>query len=92
MIGALDNLDLSLLLNGEVVATANSLIDNVEHLFFVLPETGNYSLRVDRLAVVGSGSETTFGLAWSATAVPEPTTLWIGLAAMIGLMTRRRRD
>ena len=46
-----------------------SSVDNVEHLFFELPETGNYSLRINRLAVTDSGADTQYGFAWSAESI-----------------------
>jgi hypothetical protein len=90
-VGALDNLDLSLLFDGTVIATSMSLIDNVEHLHFMLTETGSYSLKIDRLDVFNSGSNTQFGLAWSATAVPEPASAFVVALGMLELIMRRRR-
>ena len=86
---ALDDLSLSLLLDGQLVAIANSAVDNVEHLFFELPETGNYRLVVERLN--GIGSSTDFAIAWSATAVPEPGLSMFGLFAFTTLMFNRRK-
>jgi hypothetical protein len=95
---ALDNLDLTLLYNGNPVAKSMSLIDNVEHLSFFLPGDGAYSLQVDRLDVAGSGNDELYALAWSVAAVPEPAS-WLlavcGLAACSAVWRRqtfRRND
>jgi hypothetical protein len=92
VVGALDNLDLSLLLNGNPIARSASLLDNLEHVYFQLPESGNYTLRVSRLDVPNSGSETLFGLAWNGiTAVPEPSTALTLVPALLWLGLVRRR-
>lgn len=88
---AINDLNLSLLFEGDLVAISNSTIDNVEHLYFDLAETGNYTLLVDRVAGIGPGTETSFGLAWSAVAVPEPAAATL-LAAMFGIGVLRRRE
>jgi Subtilase family/PEP-CTERM motif len=73
--------------------------NNTEHLFFNLPVTGNYFLRVEWLTegydYVGNDAQT-FGLAWSATsmpAVPEPETYAMVLAGLglVGAVVRRRK-
>jgi hypothetical protein len=87
---ALDNLDLTLLLNGTPVAKSMSLIDNVEQLSFFLSSAGNYSLQVDRLDVPGSGDDELYALAWSVAAVPEPATLFLGLAGFASICIRIR--
>jgi subtilisin family serine protease len=69
----LDNLDLTLLRDGEPVVTSASLVDNVEHLIWRLDEPGAYSLRVSRLFVDGSGDDEPFSLAWRTfTPLPVP--------------------
>ena len=88
----LDNLTLSLLLDGELIATANSAIDNVEHLHFDLTETGNYTLLVQREQILGSGTSTQFGLAWTATAVPEPSSAFVLLTIACFAFCRRQRS
>jgi len=89
VVGNLDNLNLSILLNGDVIATSMSLIDNVEHLFLQLTESGFYSIQVDRLDVLGSGNDTLYGLAW--TAVPEPGSVMFGLLLLTGMALQRRK-
>ncbi len=89
---ALDNLDLTLLVDGLPVAKSMSTIDNVEHLDFAIAQDGTYSIQVDRLDVPGSGSDELYGLAWNVAAVPEPTAIvlaCIGIAAF-GLRSIRR--
>ncbi|HEY2881846.1 MAG TPA: hypothetical protein VGJ15_05420, partial [Pirellulales bacterium] len=79
--GALDNLDLAVLLNGVVIAKSMSTVDNVEYLQLSLPQSGTVSFEVDRLDVPNSGLDELYGLAWS-TAVPEPAAL---VLAAIGI-------
>jgi hypothetical protein len=88
----ISNLNLSLMLDGQLVATANSLIDNVEHIHFDLAQSGDYTLVVERVAGVGPASATDFGLAWWATAIPEPSATLLVLLAGFGRAIRRRRN
>ena len=64
---ALDDLDLTLLLDGQVVAQSISRVDNVEHIRWNVTQSGGYALRVDRRAVPNSGTEETYALAWRVT-------------------------
>jgi len=76
---SLDNLDLEVwkTVGGApdtLVAQSSSIYNNVEHLHFTLPETGDYMLRVkwtgevfDR---VNDANVEQFGLAWAAVPVP----------------------
>jgi autotransporter-associated beta strand protein len=77
--GALDNLDIQLLANGNVVAQSVSKVDNVEHLVWSIPMTTSYTLRVSRLDVENSGPDELFGLAWNSVFVPEPSSITINV-------------
>ncbi len=88
---SLDNLDLTLLLNGVAIAKSMSTTDNVEHLDFPITEAGNYSIQIDRLDVPGSGNDELYGLAWSVAAVPEPATIFLILSGIAVLLGRRVR-
>lgn len=80
-----------------VTAMSISWLNVVEHLFFDVPSTGYYGLFVDFFGVnwnfTGESSEF-YALAWSATAVPEPSSLLLVAAGMILLtgFARRRRN
>ncbi len=93
-----DNLDLQVweLSNGALlreIAESSSIYNNVEHLNFTLPDTASYMVRVlwngKVYDVSGDPHNTDFGLAWSATAIPEPTSA-ISVTAVFLLLTRRR--
>jgi hypothetical protein len=86
----LDNLDLTLLLNGSPVAKSMSLVDNVEQLSFLLPSDGVYSLQVDRLNVPGSGNDEQYALAWSVAAVPEPAGVFLAVCGIASVIFYRR--
>ncbi len=94
----LDNLDLYLMLAGETdtanaVWRSDSLIDNLEHLFFQLPQAGDYKLRVaftqDLTLFPGFEQTPDFTLAWWA-GVPEPASGAVMLM-MFGLIGKRSR-
>ncbi len=87
---SLNDLNLSLLFEGDLIATANSTIDNVEHLHFNLAQTGNYTLVVERIGGVGPAAATSFGLAWNAVAVPEPSAAVVILLMGMSLLRRKR--
>jgi subtilase family protein len=86
----LDNLDLSLLLNGNVIARSASTIDNLEHLFIPITQQGQYSLRVTGAALFGAGPEA-FSLAWAGIPIPEPATLAMFAAMVAVLFVLKRR-
>jgi len=88
--GALDNLDLTVLLNGVAIAKSMSTVDNVEYLHLTLPQSGTVSIEVDRLDVPNSGPDELYGLAWS-TAVPEPATIFLAVVGVtFGMLVRRK--
>ena len=90
LLETLDNLDLSILRNGSLVARSISTLDNLEHLYLTGILEGDYSLRVNRLS--GGGTSEEFGLAWAGTAVPEPASAGLLLAAALLAVAKRRRS
>ncbi len=87
----LANLDLTLLQDGVPIAASVSTVDNVEHLFFNLTATADYSLRIDRQNISGTGPDTQFGIAWWATAIPEPSGTLILFAIGLTAISRRQK-
>ncbi len=103
-----DNLDLEVWLaqNGlpnQLVAESASIYNNVEHLYFELPEDGAYLIRVDWAGevfdLVDDPNVEQYGLAWFGTAldaplpevIPEPPTLALLLIGAAALLLRLRR-
>ncbi len=79
----LDNLDLYLMLNDDTATeqalwSSVSTVDNLEHIFWQVPDAGDYKLRVvfteDTTFAPGFESTPDFALAWWAgvSGVPEP--------------------
>lgn len=62
---ALDNLDLTLLLDGQPIAASVSTVDNVEHLAWSVQVAGRYTIRVDRKSVANSGTSEQLAIAWA---------------------------
>ena len=97
----LDNLDLYLMRSDET-DTANAVwssvsgVDNLEHIFWQIPESGDYKLRVvftlDAPFFDGVARTPNYALAWWAggAGVPEPASGAV-LAVMLGLVGWRRR-
>lgn len=88
--GGVVDLDLQLLedIDGSwsVVDLSNSSVDSTEHIFFQLPTTGEYMLRV---AEFGSNDSVPYGLAWWA--VPEPGAPILLLAWVYAICSRGQR-
>lgn len=61
---------------GSLIYTSNSAVDNVEHIYLRNLSAGQYTIGVV------SNRSADFGLAWSFTAVPEPSSF-----TMIGVVT-----
>ncbi|MCC7474225.1 MAG: S8 family serine peptidase [Pirellulales bacterium] len=87
-----DNLDLELwnTIAGTpqyLISASNSLYNNTEHFQFAIPTTGEYLLRVrwvgELFDLVGDANLEQYGLAWSASVVPEPNTLLLLLSLAI---------
>lgn len=94
-----DNLDLQVWSrNGTaldaLVAESVTLYNEVEHLNFVLPATDEYSIRVlfagEVWDLTGDANQTPYGLAWSATYVPEPMSA-LSLFGLFAFCKRGRR-
>ncbi|HZN69706.1 MAG TPA: S8 family serine peptidase, partial [Tepidisphaeraceae bacterium] len=99
---SLDNLDLEVwrvTAGGDVpdvlVAQSISTYNNVEHLYFQLPETADYMLRVkwtgEVFDTVNDVNRELFAVSWSGTPVPEPAAIVPLLACALPLLTGRRR-
>lgn len=88
--GTLVDLDLRLMRNVAgtwvTVNSSVSTVDSTEHIFFQLPTTGQYLLRVSEF---GSNDVVPYGLAWWAF-TPEPQALPV-LLMLAGLLMRSRR-
>ena len=86
----------------DMIAESASLYNTVEHLSFTVPTTGYYGLRVsypnntfDRTSgqVWGNASNPQpYGVAWSLTAVPEPSTMLPHAVLLAGALTLRKRS
>jgi hypothetical protein len=79
--------------SGTLIAESATLYNEVEHLNFLVPTTATYSLHVlwagEVWDLVNDANQTTYGLAWSATMVPEPGP-GLGAFAIIALLRRRK--
>lgn len=89
----LSNLDLDLYENGALLHTfdaqgrasfSDSTVDSVEHIYFTLPTSDFYSVRVSDVA----GQDELFGFAVWSHPVPEPATILLLLPAL-GLLAWR---
>ncbi|MCP5523385.1 MAG: S8 family serine peptidase [Verrucomicrobiales bacterium] len=83
-----------------LVAISQSTYNNVEHLSFSLPATGEYGIRVTWAQEIfdsvpgGDVNTEQFGLAWYGVAVPEPaaSAMLAGAALVLFGIVRRRRS
>jgi hypothetical protein len=76
-----------------LIATSDSTYNTSELLHFALPSTGDYGLRVLYAGeIFGTAVAEGYGLAWSATAIPEPGQLAMlfGVAATWFAWRKRR--
>jgi hypothetical protein len=88
----LDNLNLSVLINGSLVAQSISSTDNEQFLEFLLPQSGTVSIQVNELSVLNAPMAEQYGLAWNVSAVPEPSTFVLAACGAIFLGFRRMRQ
>jgi hypothetical protein len=73
-------------------ASSEGLYDNNEHLSLTIPATGSYGIRVSRTNnMFGTLEGVEYGLAWSATAIPESSYTLMLATAALGTVLRRRR-
>lgn len=76
-----------------LIAQSIGQYNSVEHLFFAIPATGSYMIRVvyagEMFDFGNLASEEQYALAWSTVAVPAPA--GAGLALIAGLAALRRR-
>ena len=83
------------LVTGDFVTASLSAYNTVEHIHFALPATSEYALLVDYYdAIFGEIAAIEYGLAWSTTVVPEPTSVMlfiIAVSAAGGTPLRLRR-
>lgn len=84
------NLDLNLysLVTGTLIASSTSSIDNTENIWLKLA-AGDY--RLDVIAT-GSAFDHDYALAWQASPVPLPGTLWLLIGALSGLGLLKSRQ
>lgn len=75
-------------------ASSESDYNNKEHLSLTIPTTGNYGIRVSRTSnMFGAVAGLDYGLAWAATAIPEPSSfLLLVTSAAVGSVFFRRRN
>jgi hypothetical protein len=83
------------LLTDSIISESASLYNTAEHLSFLLPRTSQYGIEVFYGSnTFGSSTNVNYGLAWSATAVPEPgsfTLIVLSSVIAIGVRLRRRK-
>lgn len=74
---------------------SNSLYNSVEHLSFILPTDGKYSIRIVHSGNHFGGVDSVdFAVAWSGlalSAIPEPGTFLLFGVAVVTMMPRRKR-
>jgi hypothetical protein len=95
-----DNLDLELWseIGGvaqNLISASDSRYNNTEHFQFAIPTSGDYMLRVrwveEVFDLAGNANSDQYGLAWSTTTVPEPTSLvLLTIAIAFGWNSRHR--
>ena len=84
----------------QLIASSESDYNTVEHLSFIVPTTARYGIRVDYPGntfdntagdVWGTGVlAQDYGLAWSATPIPEPSACLLGVVGAFACLRRRR--
>jgi subtilisin family serine protease len=89
VLSPLAHLNLYVYRDGQLIADSLSRVDDVQALFLTNIAAGDYDIRVTRAS--GSGASEEFGLAWTATQVPEPSTLALFALGGGALFARRRK-
>lgn len=91
-VGEIDNLNVKLLLDGELIAATIGGAQTVEYIHWQITDPGQYTIRVERLNVANSGADEQYALAWfgAATPVPEPGAIVI-LTLAAGVIRKRGR-
>jgi PEP-CTERM motif len=74
----------------DAIWSSISNIDNLQHIFYKVPNAGDYKLRV-LFQADNASAETNYGLAWWTVTVPEPGTFALMSLAMCGLGLIRKR-
>ena len=99
--GSFDNLDLQVWMTtpggaaDQLIAQSVSTYNNVEHLSFVVPQAGNYMLRVrwtgEIFDLVNDANSEQFALAWSTVPTPEPRGIVPAALASAAVLRRGTR-
>ncbi|AHF94702.1 hypothetical protein OPIT5_23650 [Opitutaceae bacterium TAV5] len=82
-----------------LLATSATTVDTVEHLSFIVTEDTHLGVRIVHSGMIfdlrdlgGSLDETTYALAWSITAIPEPADFALAsglILALLAVLIRR---
>jgi len=83
-----NELDLYLYRDDVLIAASTSSADTVQHLHYLVTQTGNYNLRVAQ--PFDNGFSETYSLAWNSVPVPEPGTIGLLMAGAVALAGLRR--
>ena len=67
---------------------STSKIDNTENIWSFLEQDHDY--RIDVIAADGAPFKWDYGLAWQVSAVPVPTTVWLFMSGLLGLVGVKR--
>jgi hypothetical protein len=73
----------------DAIWSSISNADNLQHIFFKVPQLGDYKLRV-LFQTDNASAETNYGLAWWTVTVPEPGTFGLLSLALCGVALFRR--
>jgi hypothetical protein len=87
------DLDLSItdVLSGNLISESISAVNVVEHLHFPIPRTSLYRIEVKYFGnLFGAETSEEYGLAWHATAVPEPSAIVLLALGILAASVHRR--
>ncbi len=73
---------------GGPIALSNSTIENLQYLWLPGLGAGRYAIQISSGSIVS----TTYGLAWQAQAIPEPSAGFLGLLAIAFFLIRSRMN